>query len=606
MASRSRQNDNLEARVGVLEEALALERGVNQALLRVGDAIGASQDLDPLFQLIMDTTTSVLNVERGTLYLRRGDSLVSRVKKGDELATIEVSVGQGIAGHVAKTGRAARVADAYADARFDRSWDEQSGFRTRSILAVPLKDYQGGTVGVLQVLNKRSSDGRPSQFTTQDRRLLSTLATHAAVFLDKNQLFRRLMQRNEQLSDTTQQLERSVRDLELLYELETKMGRADTVSELARSVILLTANVCEANAGALLFASSATQWSLFVVNLGRGGVREVIVQPGEGIAGRAMTQNELLTIDDPRTVRDPRRVREMLGVTVRSAIAAPLVGADDQPVGALALYNHAGRPSRFTSGDGALLKLVSANVSTAMRLLDARQERERAERLTTIGRLLSGVLHDLRTPLTVVSGYMQLMRIADDPKVRSEYGETVREQFDIIATMQREVLAYARGETNVLIRKVYVGKFFENLAKQFRPELEERGVRLTSTVDGAATAHFDEGRMGRAFGNLIRNAIEAMPDGGNVELHAHSDDDDLVLTVTDNGGGIPKAIRNKVFEPFVTSGKKTGTGLGLANVREIVTEHGGRIEVSSKRCRTCFTIWLPQAAGPLSRRTPSP
>ena len=95
-------------------------------------------------------------------------------------------------------------------------------------------------------------------------------------------------------------------------------------------------------------------------------------------------------------------------------------------------------------------------------------ERERSERLTTIGRLLSGVMHDMRTPLTVISGYVQLMATATDAAQRAEHARLILKQFDLLSAMQREVLEFARGEKSVLVRKVYLQKF-TRLVNSSRP-----------------------------------------------------------------------------------------------------------------------------------------
>src|SRR5204863_522126 len=99
----------------------------------------------------------------------------------------------------------------------------------------------------------------------------------------------------------------------------------------------------------------------------------------------------------PAEVRESEAMCELLGGRVRSAIAAPLDG-EEAPSGALAFYDKQGAAA-FDHDDAALVKLVSANVSTELRVIEARQTRDRAGRLETIGRLLSGVMHDLRTPL---------------------------------------------------------------------------------------------------------------------------------------------------------------------------------------------------------------
>lgn len=576
-------------------------------LRRVGAAVGRVE-LTELLHLIVDTTTDVLCAERATLYLRDGDQLVARVKRGGEDVEITLALGQGVAGHVAQTGETLHVPDAYADARFDRSWDERSGYRTETMLAVPLRDQRDQVIGVLQVLNKRCAQGkdRVVAFNHHDTELLEALAIQAAVAIDMGSLVGELRSNMDQLQATKRRLERSYRDLELLYELETSMSRAESVDALARSVVTLTAQACDAEAGALLHLTEDEQ-VLYVVNLDAPeAVRKVVVQPGEGIAARAARRGEVLRLDAPRRVRDPRRVRELLGVNVRNAIAAPL-GDPDEVHGALALYNHDDGP--FRNADSALLKLVSANVQTELRLLAARQRRERAERLGEIGQLLSGVMHDLRTPLTVISGYLQLMEVSEDPTERSAYAMTVREQFDIIAGMQKDILAYARGETDLLVRKVYIDRFVERLRRNFSPEAKRKKIELVTEIGFKGTAYFDERRIGRALSNLIRNAIEAVEQGereGKIRLITKRREEDLVIIVRDNGPGIPRAIRSKIFEPFVTRGKKTGTGLGLSNVKEMVDEHGGRIEVRSSSRGTSFEVVLPLGLVPPGLRGTPP
>ncbi len=136
--------------------------------------------------------------------------------------------------------------DAYKDARFSPEWDMLSGYRTRSILAAPMKNHLGKTIGVVQVLNKKRGE-----FTDDDAEILAALATQAAVSIDNSRLFMSVTQKNIQLLDTKEQLEHRVRDLKLLFDLEHAMGRATSLDELFMAVLGEAMRACEARMGAV-------------------------------------------------------------------------------------------------------------------------------------------------------------------------------------------------------------------------------------------------------------------------------------------------------------------------------------------------------------------
>ena len=126
------------------------EERVSQALREVGIALGTTFDLDDLLELILGKLTELVEADRATLYLldEAHDELVSRMVVGEHVRSIRMKVGHGIAGLVAQTGSALRVRDAYSDPRFERDWDMLTGYRTSSVLAAPLKNHVGRTIGV--------------------------------------------------------------------------------------------------------------------------------------------------------------------------------------------------------------------------------------------------------------------------------------------------------------------------------------------------------------------------------------------------------------------------------------------------------------------------
>ncbi len=586
--------------------ALRHQERVSQALREVGIALGTTFDLDDLLELILGKLTELVQADRATLYLldEANNELVSRLVVGEQVRSIRMKVGHGIAGQVAATGRALRVRDAYSDPRFERDWDVLTGYRTSSILAAPLKNHVGRTIGVIQILNKLGAD----EFTNEDEAILSALSTQAAVAIDNSRLFLSLIQKNKQLLDTKGELERRLRDLSLLFELERATGRATSLEELARALLSLSTKSTEARGAALLVAEEESgDLVQYAYDSGAPDtLLRVGVKAGEGLLAAAMSRGEVIYVKPGE--RSPywhERVEGSLTFTVDAALVLPLEG-DGAPLGAVALLGTTGSRA-FTSEDEGLMQLVGANVSTAVRLFFASQARERGERLTSIGRLLSQVIHDFKTPMTVISGYVQLMASADDNEKRQRYSEEVLKQFDALTSMQREVLEFARGERTLFVRRVYLHKFFGDLRRQLELELAGKPVELKLSIDTKVVARFDEQRVARAVHNLARNAIESMSEtGGVLTLIGRLDGKDLLIGVSDTGPGIPPAIEHRLFQSFVTMGKEGGTGLGLAIVKKIVEEHGGTVSVKSSTAGATFELRLPQPelapAKPVSRK----
>lgn len=585
----------LELELMQAKEAMHRERRVANALREVGLALGTTLELDRLLELILQRIVEALEADRATLYLMDDtrEELVSRIVQGDEVRSIRLKVGEGIAGHVAQTGKALLVADAYDDPRFNAAWDLSSGYRTRSILAVPMTNHLGTIIGVVQVLNKR---GGP--FTDSDAVVLAALATQAAISIDNSRLFASVLQKNAELLETKEQLEHRIRDLKLLFDLESAMGRATSLGELFSGVLSEALATCEASAGAfLLIEPGAKGGAAYVMRTGDESTHEQPFELASEELARVVNEGETTVANDLwRNADGDPALAAMAGGSASHMVAVPLEGEDGRSLGALVLFNKK-RGAGFSDEDSALLLLIAANASTAIRLQHAREARERGERLTTIGRLLSGVIHDLKTPLTVISGYVQLMANAEDRAVREEYAGMALKQFEHIGSMQRDILEFARGEKTLLIRKVYLNKFFEEVRTHLENDLARMGVELVIDMQDRGTARFDEGKILRVIHNLARNAAEAMAgrEGSKFTIKVSREKDDaLLVTFSDNGPGIPKNIQHKLFQSFVTSGKAGGTGLGLAITKRIAEEHHGSISVHSTSRGATFKLRLPQ------------
>jgi signal transduction histidine kinase len=162
--------------------------------------------------------------------------------------------------------------------------------------------------------------------------------------------------------------------------------------------------------------------------------------------------------------------------------------------------------------------------------------------------------------------------------------------------MTRELLQFARGERELLVRRVYLHKFVEELDEYLRRDFEGKDIELRIQAGFKGAARFDENKLKRLVYNLARNAAQAMPDGGRFTIGIERlDGGDLELRFSDTGVGIPEELAGRMFQTFATHGKKDGTGLGLAIVKKVVDDHGGEITWRSKPGKgTTFVVRLPQ------------
>lgn len=216
-------------------------------------------------------------------------------------------------------------------------------------------------------------------------------------------------------------------------------------------------------------------------------------------------------------------------------------------------------------------------------------------RLTATGRMASSLIHDFKGPMTAISGFAQILARPDLPEERRR--ECVSEILQAIASMvemTNDVLDYTRGTKRLTLTPVDAGSFVCAVGRATLAVMEEAGVTLRCESQFEGEVLVDEAKMRRVLFNLLTNAREAMPGGGQITLRSWREDSRWLLTVSDTGPGIPPEILDSVFEPFVTHGKAAGTGLGLAIAKQFVEQHGGTITLQTRAGEgTTFTISLP-------------
>ncbi len=230
--------------------------------------------------------------------------------------------------------------------------------------------------------------------------------------------------------------------------------------------------------------------------------------------------------------------------------------------------------------------------------LKKQEQMAHSERLATIGQMASKVAHEVRNPLSSISLNAELLEDElSDPR-KMDHAEAVSllrsiiREVDRLAELTNEYLQFSRlprsrREANDL------GSLLHEVCHFMIHEAENHEVRIhLEKPESKISASFDHSQMHRVMLNLLRNGIEALPDGGRIDVKLEHHPPYAYIHVRDSGKGIPKNFRDKVFQPFFTS-KDMGTGLGLAITRQVVREHGGDIILNDSTEGAHFVITLP-------------
>jgi len=581
-------------RVRALEAALGEQEARLAGLVRIAGNLGRSRDPRKAMRAMVAEISELLHADRTTIYEIRGEMLHGLAVQGEASVLVGVPVGTGIAGQVASRGKSINLKDAYRHPSFDPKFDKLTGYRTRSMLCVPMRSPKRDIIGVVQVLNKQEG-----YFTVDDEHLLTALAGQAGITLEALQLQLRLNISNAELTDLSRQLQQKVHELELLFGNERAVSESDTTEQLADRLLMLSAQVARCEATALFLPEDSGYGPAYVRGPDADDALRVSsrLEIGEGILGKTASRGEalMLTGEAFTDAAVPRQLGGEDSLCVDDAISVPLLHGG-RTIGAFALVGRRDLDRRDDEEDQRLAVLVAGQLARGVVRLAEHHSAQQRDRLMTIGQMLSGVMHDLRGPMSIISGYSQLMAEADDPDEREQMSDSIRRQVSHFNDMTRELLAFVRGERRVFVRKVYLDKFAKAAAEAMKSEFGERGIHfeLRQEVD-TGLAWFDEAKMMRVVTNIARNARQAMDEGGEfVWTIREGEGRGVEFELADTGPGIPESIRDRLFEAFTTSGKADGTGLGLAIVRRIVEDHHGTIGFDTETgVGTTFRIALP-------------
>ena len=438
------------------------------------------------------------------------------------------------------------------------------------------------------------------------------------------QVFGQLPAMLEGLRRRADDLERRQAELISLYEVGQEIVSILNLDQLLESIVSRAIVLVAAERGFLVLQAIAGPGNRddFVVAAARqfaqGEVDDAQIEVSRGIIRRVLASREPVLTTNAQ--EDPRfqTSHSIIAYQIRSVLAVPLL-AKEELIGAI--YVDTRLSARlFGESDLALLSAMANQAAVAIQLArlyenlqsrnrelqqalrdlqDAQDELIRAERLSVVGRMAASIIHDLKNPMTTIKGYAALLGREDlDQEQRGRFSGIITHSVDTFVQMTQEILDYARGGGPLQRQEIRVGDFIEDLCTFMERDFSDKGLKLVRELDYTGPVLVDEIKLRRALYNIASNARDAMEGGGSLTISTTRNESSVELRLRDTGPGIPEAIRDTLFEPFVTCGKAMGTGLGLAIAKKTVEDHGGTIAVDSVPGQgATFIVRLPLSCG---------
>lgn len=320
---------------------------------------------------------------------------------------------------------------------------------------------------------------------------------------------------------------------------------------------------------------------------------------------RGLSEVQFLDADDLKNEQDRKIAKEL---ELKQFCFCPIATADEQ-LGLVFVDNlYSGK--KITAEDAHLLEVVISHAATSLKVVQLKESLNKnirilkesyrklkmneermmkAERLAISGEMTSSVLHEIKNPLVSIGGFARSLLRSDNLSERD------KESVEVIANESLRLEKYLKSlqssVSEVKLEEENINNVLKDTFQMLRQEMEERNINLVKNLDpDLSLCRIDEVKMHEVMMNILKNSIEAVDEGGTIEVRSWNEGDKVFVQVKDDGEGIQSDRMNRIFSPFYTT-KDHGSGLGLAFAHRIIKDHGGNITVSSSSGKgATFTI----------------
>jgi len=534
-----------------------------------------SSTLEPqeVLNLIIDAAVKITRASTGSLMLIDTDSGVLNIEVArgfppKVVSDIKLKIGEGVTGWVAKEGKPLLVPDVTKDRKYIKIDKD-----VKSELAVPLI-IEDEVIGVVNV-----DSSRTDAFTLEDMELLSTLAGQSGKIIQNAKLY--------------EALKKKVAELSALFEIGKVITGTLNLEEVLEVIVEKASYLMNTKVSSLMLLNDDKDG--LVIKAVHGGGADYTIKPDlrvdESLIGRVVKTKRPLMVPDVRKEKRYKHIEVAKKMGLCSLLSVPLV-VKEMVIGVINTYT--GTEHKFTPDEIQLLSSLADQSAIAIenarlyeQVIGLEEKIREAEKYGVLGEMAIEVAHEIRNPLTIVKMLFHSLSIPDKKDVA-----VIESELDRMNRIVTQFLEYARGGKPEL-QDSDLNQILENTLLLVNHRLSQQRIVLEKDFSPLPLIPCDTEKTSQLFLNLLLNAIDAMGYGGRLKISSENVGDFIRILINDSGSGIPESIRERIFQPFVTT-KTKGLGLGLAIVHRVVEQHKGKIEVQSQPDKgTTFTISLP-------------
>ncbi len=364
------------------------------------------------------------------------------------------------------------------------------------------------------------------------------------------------------------------------------------LDEMLNVIVNAASSITHADRGTLYIVdqSSGELWSKVI----RGdNIEEIRLKIGQGLAGWVAKSGEIVNIKDASIdARFDSATDKHSGYKTKSMLCFPIKDKDNQILAVIQLLNSDN--GEFSKLDEDYLEALSAHIAIALENAELVEQLLRTDRLTSIGKVAKFLISDIKKPILTIK---QLAEHVTKKNVSPEIKQVLSmliEQSNIVIDLVLTTLNYSEGKSVINKKPTSLNRMMADLLDPLAEYVKYRKCELYQSLPPVdVLVSIDRRELYQAFFQITKNACDAMPRGGSLYVNASNDNNTVYIAFKDNGSGIPAGVLDKIFEPFMSFGKKHGVGLGLPIAEKIIKEHDGKISITSDSTGTVVTITLP-------------